>query len=135
MSISASLLEQASAVLQEATAHSNRAACWIARAGLESAVDGLLETKHRSAPEATMRSKLTVLQVVFEQDNELATRADYAWVRLSQACHHHAFELAPTATEVRHLIQLVEALVHDAPVIEQAAVVCEGLSSYDEETR
>ena len=81
---------------------------------MESAVDDLLDTKHRSAPDATMRSKLTVLQVAFgKDDDDLLARADYAWSGLSQACHHHAFELAPTVTEVRHLIQLVGMLVDD----------------------
>jgi hypothetical protein len=105
------LLDQASAVLEGASdAHSNRAACWIARAALESAVDDLLDTQQRSAPDASMRSKLTVLQVAFAQDSDVPARAEYAWNRLSQACHHHAFELAPTATEVRHLIGLVAGL-------------------------
>jgi hypothetical protein len=110
-----SLLEQASAVLEASAAHSNRAACWVARVALESAVDDLLETKQRSAPDASMRSKLTVLQVVFDQDDAVSARAEYAWSRLSQACHHHAFELSPTATEVRHLIGLVETLTQVAP--------------------
>lgn len=115
MSSSASLLEQASAVLEGASdAHSNRAACWIARAALENAVDDLLNAKQRSAPDASMRSKLTVLQVAFEQDNDVPARAEYAWSRLPQACHHHAFELSPNATEVRHLIGLVEKLATDS---------------------
>lgn len=114
MSTSGSLLEQASAVLEGASdAHSNRAACWIARAALENAVDDLLNTKQRSAPDASMRSKLTVLQVAFDQDDHVPARVEYAWSRLSQACHHHAFELSPTATEVRHLIGLVETLTND----------------------
>ncbi|MFL5406415.1 MAG: hypothetical protein ACJ79O_11210, partial [Myxococcales bacterium] len=58
-------------------------------------------------------SKLTVLQVAFLQEDDIPTRADYAWSRLSQACHHHAFELAPTAAEARHLINLVGTLVDD----------------------
>jgi hypothetical protein len=114
MSTSEPLLVQASAVLGEATAYSNRAACWIARAALESAVDDLLDTRHCSAPEASMRSKLTLLQVAFGQDDGVPARAGYAWNGLSQACHHHAFELAPTVSEVRHLIHLVDTLVADA---------------------
>ena len=115
MSRSDSLLDQASAVLEGASdAHSNRAACWIARAALENAVDDLLAAKQRSAPDASMRSKLTVLQVAFDQDNDVPARAEYAWSRLSQACHHHAFELSPNATEVRHLIGLVEKLATES---------------------
>lgn len=111
MSTPAALLEQASAVLLEASPYSNRAACWIARAALEDAVDDLLASRQRSVPKATMRSKLTLLQVGFGQDDEVPARAEYAWSGLTQACHHHAFELAPSAAEVRHLIELVGALI------------------------
>jgi len=105
------LLDQASAVLEGASdTHSNRAACWIARAALEIAVDDLLKIKQRSAPDASMRSKLTVLQVAYDEFIDVPARAEYAWNRLSQACHHHAFELAPAATEVQHLIELVAGL-------------------------
>jgi hypothetical protein len=109
------LLTQASAVLNTPTAHSNRAACWIARAALESAVDELLASEDREAPEASMRSKLTVLQVAFApHDASVPASAEYAWSRLSQLCHHHAFELTPSATEAAHLIDLVRALVPSA---------------------
>lgn len=117
MSTSTSLLQQASAVLEESTPNSNRAACWIARAALENAIDDLLEMKGRSAPGATMRSKLTLLQVAFGREDELPARAEYVWSRLSQTCHHHAFELAPTAIEVRHLIQLARTLVNEASAV------------------
>lgn len=113
MSGTPTLIEQAASVLEGATAHSNRAACWIARAALESVVDDLLADKQFSAPEASMRSKLIILQVAFEH-GPTSARADYAWSRLSVACHHHAFELAPAASEVRHLIELVARLSDDA---------------------
>jgi hypothetical protein len=113
VSDSATLIVQASSVLTDASAYSNRAACWIARAALESAVDDLLAARQRSAPDATMRSKLTVLQVAYEQQPDVALRAEYAWNGLSQACHHHAFELTPAASEVGHMIELVSTLVSD----------------------
>lgn len=115
MSQSSSLIDHSSAVLAEANAHSARAACWIARAALESAVDELLDSMKCSAPSASMRNKLTVLQVACDTADDLPARADYAWNRLSQACHHHAFELSPTATEVRHLIQVVSTIVPETP--------------------
>ena len=119
MSDSAALLTQASAVLADATPYSNRAACWIARAALESAVDELLVSRQRTATDATMRSKLTVLQVACASDQpDLAVRAEYAWSGLSQACHHHAFELTPAGSEVRHLIELVAGLI--GPQLKQA---------------
>ena len=115
MSTTAALLQQASEVLNGAGGHSNRMACWIARAALEAAVDNLLGARQCSAPDATMRSKLTVLQVACGPDEVIAARANYAWTGLSRACHHHAFELAPTASEVHHLIYLVGTLVDAAP--------------------
>ncbi len=118
MTTAGSLLEQASSVLRQATAHSNRAASWIARASLETAVDDLLALKHRGAPGAAMRSRLTILQVAFADDDAtVPARAEYAWQGLSQACHHHAFELTPSASEVQHLIDLVGTLISDAPPV------------------
>ena len=117
MSTADALLSQAQEVLQGSASHSTRAACWIARSALEHAVDDLLEAKRLSANEATMRSKLTVLQVAYEQDNDVPALADHAWNRLSQACHHHAFELAPSATEVQHLIQLVAKVLPLPPLV------------------
>lgn len=110
MSDSTELVNQASEVLAHATAYSNRAACWIARAALESVVDDLLTARERSAPDATMRSKLTVLQIAYEHEPDVAARAEYAWNGLSRVCHHHAFELTPSATEARHLVRLVAQL-------------------------
>lgn len=115
MSSAENLLAQAASVLEEATPHANRAACWIARAALESAVDHMLASENLDAPEATMRSKLTVLQVAFQTDEpNVPAVAQYAWSALSRACHHHAFELTPPASEVQHLIGLVRELADPA---------------------
>ena len=111
MSNAAALLKQASAVLADPSGYSNRAACWIARAALECAVDDLLAVRARGAPDATMRSKLAVLQVACEHEMEIAASAEYAWNHLSRACHHHAFELTPAISEVHHMIVLVSSLV------------------------
>lgn len=111
MTTAEDLLAQATSVLAETSPQSNRAAGWIARAALESAVDDVLGNLHRDAPNATMRSKLTVLQVALETTGaNLPARAEYAWNRLSVACHHHAFELTPTVSEIQHLIDLVREL-------------------------
>ena len=60
-----------------------------------------------------MRSQLTCLEVAC-QDDDTAAAAEHAWARLSGACHHHAFELAPTATEAQRLIDAVQALADPA---------------------
>lgn len=83
-------------------------------------MDDLLEAKKLSASGATMRSKLTVLQVAYRQDSDVPALADHAWSRLSQACHHHAFELAPSATEAQHLMHLVAKVIRSASLVRPA---------------
>lgn len=49
-----------------------------------------------------MRSKLAALEVAYRRvDPTVAQRAQYAWDRLSNAAHYHAFELTPSLAEVR----------------------------------
>lgn len=115
MTLSTALLHQAATVLEEAAPHSNRVACWIARAALESAVEDRLNRMHAPAPNATMRSKLTVLEVAAGEGSPIPAQAEYAWSGLTRACHHHAFELSPTLGEVRHLISVVEELIDHSP--------------------
>jgi hypothetical protein len=62
----------------------------------------------RRAPlvvQCSMASQLLVLPS-YLRDQEAARDAAYAWSALSRACHHHAYELPPTASELRALIQL-----------------------------
>jgi len=62
-----------------------------------------------SAPWATTRSKLLILRAL---DNaEAADRAAFAWSRLSNACHLHAFEMQPSTAEVEHLCGVVADLL------------------------
>ncbi|QTX05671.1 hypothetical protein [Agromyces archimandritae] len=91
--------------------HSLRMACWIARNALEKVVDELLEMKDAAAPGANMRTRLVALEVLYRVDDAaIALRAEYAWSRLSNACHFHAFELTPSLAEVRSLVELVADL-------------------------
>src|SRR5690606_5584275 len=53
---------------------------------------------------ATGRTILICLRVLYrEVAPELASEAEGAWTRLSQAVHHHAYELSPTVSEVEDL--------------------------------
>jgi hypothetical protein len=56
-----------------------------------------------------MRSRLLVLGAL--DQSGAAAKAEYAWNALSRACHHHAYELAPTASELLHLLTVVTELV------------------------
>lgn len=87
--------------------HRVRVAAWFARSGLEDAVTARLEARGVSPGEATMRSRLCCLRVL---DPEIADDAEMAWWGLSRICHHPAFELTPVASEVRHLVDLVESV-------------------------
>lgn len=62
------------------------------------------------AEAASERARLTMLEGAYADDRGLASQAQYAWHRLSEACHQHAFELSPTHGETRDLIEIVAVL-------------------------
>lgn len=84
-----------------------RGACWLVRAVLEDAVRQHLESAGYPTGEATMRSLLACLESLQHADPQVARTARLAWIGLSNASHHPAYELAPTVAEVRHLMTLV----------------------------
>lgn len=108
------LVKQAEGLLSGAfkpiRAHGIRAACWLARSALEEAVRELLKARAWEPGSASMRSALTCLEIAYGDKPAVAPKAQYAWSRLSSACHHHAFELSPTAAECRHLVGVVRQL-------------------------
>ena len=65
----------------------------------------------------TTNSKLIVLGR--NQGAEVGERARRVWHSLSQAMHHHAYELQPSATEVRHLVNQVRHLENDGVEYQQ----------------
>jgi hypothetical protein len=102
----AAVLELARAVLDGRYAvpkrQRARMAALLARQALEATVDALCGPTMRRA---SMRSRLTYLRIIVDQQR--ADRAGVAWAGLSQACHHHSYELTPTTAEVEYLIDLV----------------------------
>ena len=106
-----SLLVQADDLLRGAItipSESLRGACWLGRAALEETVRQQLEDAGHPVGTASMRSMLACLESATGLSTpQLARDAKYAWIGLSQAAHHHAYELAPTVAEVRHLLGLV----------------------------
>lgn len=103
----AELLGQAQTTLDGTSVSRNRMACWIARAALEEAVRARLAEKGRPTGTSSMRSLLTCFEVAFGDDPLLVDDAEYSWAGLSNACHQHAFELGPTASEAQRLIDAV----------------------------
>lgn len=106
------LLPLALAQLSQGDPHANRRAAWFARAALEDVIDDLLAAKQLTVhARASGRAKLSCLEALYRDDDDgLVTRAEYAWTRLSDACHQHAYELTPTYVEVHHLVTLVGGL-------------------------
>lgn len=112
-----SLLAKAEAQLDLDQSLAVRRACWLARAALEELILELLRARGIEAEEASERSKLACLEGAYADDRDLTFRAEFAWNRLSEACHQHAYQLAPTYSEVKDLIRLVADL---SPAQQQA---------------
>jgi hypothetical protein len=87
-----------------------RAAALLARNALEMAVARLWERRGLDLRGCSMRVQLICLRM-YLGDADLAARAGHAWSALSRACHHHPYELAPTAAELQGWLAVVDALV------------------------
>lgn len=104
------LLDKAQEQLDSSGPHALRRACWLARGSLEEVIEALLSAKGIDAHKASARAKLSSLEGAYVDDRELTSKADYAWNRLSDACHHHAYQLSPTHSEAKQLIDTVREL-------------------------
>jgi hypothetical protein len=88
------VLGKAREQLESPGPYSLRRACWLARAALEGVIDDLLKAKGVIAARASERAKLSCLEGAYIDDRALVRKAEYAWNRLSEACHQHAYQLA-----------------------------------------
>ena len=110
------LLTRARQQLASEAPHSVRRACWLARAALEQQVLDLLKARGIDADRCSERARLTCLEGAYVDQRDLTASATYAWSRLSEACHQHAYELAPTHHEASLLVDLVASLeLKDVP--------------------
>jgi hypothetical protein len=87
-----------------------RASALLALEALESALSRLWEQRAIDLRGCSMRTQLICLRTYLE-DARLAARAGHAWSALSRACHHHAYELAPTSGELESWFGVVGELV------------------------
>ena len=90
-----------------------RASALLARQALEASVQRLWRRRALDLPGCSMRVQLICLRI-YLGDADLAARASHAWSALSRACHHHPYELAPTAGELRVWFGVVEELIDKA---------------------
>jgi hypothetical protein len=87
-----------------------RVSALLARQALEASVVRLWERRTLDLQGCSMRAQLICLRT-YLGDADLAARAGHAWSALSRACHHHAYELAPTAAELRGWFSVVGELI------------------------
>jgi len=87
-----------------------RASALIAGQALEATLDRLWAAERLDFHLCPMRTQLICLRT-YLGDADLAARASHAWSALSRASHHHAYELAPTATELQSWFGVVEELM------------------------
>jgi hypothetical protein len=115
MSASSDTLLRASRAMVESPGRATagmwpRAAALLARQALEGALDDHWQQRAPGLENASMRAQLACLPD-YLGDRRLAADVAFTWGALSGACHHHAYELAPTAPELEGWIESVERLV------------------------
>jgi hypothetical protein len=87
-----------------------RASALLARQALQSSVLELWQRRKLGLQGCSMRAQLICLRT-YLGDVELASRVGHCWSALSRACHHHPYELAPTASELHDWFGVVEKLI------------------------
>ena len=86
-----------------------RASAILALQALEASLVGLWERRALDLQACSMRTQLICLRSYLD-DATLAARAGHAWSALSRACHHHPYELGPTAGELQSWFSVVGEL-------------------------
>lgn len=114
MSLPGTLLEIARAVLDHPQAKMEgawpRAAALLGRQSLEEGLDRFWDRTLPPLRKANRKTQLACLDL-YVRDHDLAMAVRTAWSALSRACHHHVYELSPTAPELDAWLKMVERLV------------------------
>jgi hypothetical protein len=90
-----------------------RAAAFLARQALEAALRSFWVATAPGAEACSARAQFLCLKAYLD-DDDLAWQAAVTWAALSQACHHHPYELAPVSSELAYWIDSAELLVERA---------------------
>lgn len=88
-----------------------RCVVWMIRLAVEHEIDDFWRRRRPELLACNRRSQLLALGVVV--DDELRHRATALWTALSRAAHHHHYELAPTAAELRTWLRDARRLCAD----------------------
>lgn len=86
-----------------------RAAALLTRQALELAIDARLVGRIPEVEGLSMRVRLACLLEL--ADPAIAHEAAWLWGRLSTACHHHPYDLAPTGAELTEWVDRTAAFV------------------------
>ena len=86
-----------------------RVAAVLGRQALEDALDRLWAGVAPGVEDSSMRAQLLCLGSYTGAN--LADRVSFAYGGLTRACHHHSYELSPTAAEIGGWLDDVAALV------------------------
>lgn len=86
-----------------------RASALLARQALEMALDDFWRVRRPGVEACSTHAQLLCLRE-FWPNREEAGRIHHAWNALSRACHHHPYELAPTAGELEGWFGVVETI-------------------------
>jgi hypothetical protein len=87
-----------------------RASALLALQALDAALGRLWERQALGFEGCSMRTQLICLRTYLD-DPGLAARAAHASSALRRACHHHPYELAPTAGELQDWFSPVRELI------------------------
>jgi hypothetical protein len=87
-----------------------RAAALLARQALEQGLDDYWQRRGIPLHSFSTRPQLICLREYLD-DTELAGRTHHTWAALSEACHHHAYELAPGHGELKTWLGTVAELL------------------------
>ena len=88
-----------------------RAVAMLSRQALERALEEFWQASPATVGlcECTKKTQLTCLPTYL--DPRLARQVSYTWAALSNACHYHPYDLAPTASELNGWIDDVATLL------------------------
>jgi hypothetical protein len=110
----AELLAAARDVLNEPSAATvggwPRMVALLTRQALEEAVKDFWESRPDTAGMGRRSWKAQFVCLPFYLDAPVAREVWFVWAALSDACHYHAYELAPTAGELAGWLNAVAAL-------------------------
>ncbi len=87
-----------------------RASAILGLEALEATLLRLWKNRGLDLQGCTIRTQLICLRRYLD-DGGLAARSGHAWSALSRSCHHHPYELAPTAAELGSWLSVVGELV------------------------